>query len=37
MIIWREIREIELPMRRVTKGRIATAYSEYLLGLQRSI
>jgi hypothetical protein len=29
--------ECELPMRRITKSRNATAYSEYLLGLQRSI
>jgi hypothetical protein len=29
--------ECELPKRRITKGRIAKAYSEYLLGLQRSI
>jgi hypothetical protein len=28
--------ECELPMTRITKDRTTTAYSEYLLGLQRS-
>jgi hypothetical protein len=31
---WVEGDECELPMRRITKGRTAIAYSEYLLGFQ---